>query len=548
MNNLLNEKRIGNSAIKANRQKPREALLGLGLGLFIFVLLVGCASTKTRIGRDMDVELEEWKAKATESFRIAPPAPELPSMQDFHLAEETESLLESEGSELPQIPVSELMLAREMDVGVLLRALADAADLNILVSNSVSGPVLVNLRRETRWDRLFAAIIEAHGLHYDLEDDLLRVFSLEDVQRNIAMEQALRNQLEASERRTRSEPMIIDMVRVHYADLDRLAETVRVTMQAIGLEGNLETEIASSETDEKRLLIKADSDSGQLIINGVPDDIARARELIRGLDQPAAQILIEANIVQANSQVARELGFQWGAFSTAEEGRVTLGMTESSNGFNSNFPAGFGIDEPGFIYGVNRIKGTDVLQAQLSALQQDGRLNIVSTPSITTLDQQTAVIESGEERPFVSAVGTGLASFPQIEFKRAVLRLEVTPQVIDENWVKLDINTVKDEFDDARSVVIEGTVQVPILTRSALTSLYLADGQTTVIGGLSSETQSDQEGGIPGLKNLPGFGALFRNSKSRTALNDTLIFITPHILPRAKVDENGNLSRGGSGE
>ena len=168
MNNLLNEKRIGNSAIKANRQKPREALWGLGLGLFTFVLLVGCASTKTRIGRDMDVELEEWKAKATESFRIAPPAPELPSMQDFHLAEETESLLGSEGSELPQLPVSELMLAREMDVGVLLRALADAADLNILVSNNVSCPVLVNLRRETRWDRLFAEIIEAHWFYYDL--------------------------------------------------------------------------------------------------------------------------------------------------------------------------------------------------------------------------------------------------------------------------------------------------------------------------------------------------------------------------------------------
>ncbi len=547
MNIPLSRKTVVGAASKKQRQKSRDSLLTLGAVVFTLALFAGCASTKTRIGRDLDVELEDWKAKATESFRVAPPAPELPSMQDFHAEEEVEELSISDESMLPRIPVSELMLAREMDVGVLLRALADAADLNIIVSNNVSGPVLVNLRRETRWDRLFAAIIEAHGLHYDLEDDLLRVFALEDVQRNIAMEQALRDQLEAAEQRTRSEPMVIEMMRVHYADLDRLAETVRVTMQALGLVEEPTDPVGVSESNEKRLMIRADNDSGQLIINGVPDDIARVRELVRGLDQPAAQILIEASIVQANSQVARELGFQWGAFSTAEDGRLSLGTTESGNGFNSNFPGSFSPDEPSFIYGISRVKGTDILQTQLTALQKDGRLNIVSTPSITTLDQQTAIIESGEERPFVSAVGTGIASFPQIEFKRAVLRLEVTPQVIDENWVKLDINTVKDEFDDARSVVIEGTVQVPILTRSALTSLYLADGQTTVIGGLSSETQSDQEGGIPGLKNLAGFGALFRNSSSRTSLNDTLIFITPHILPRAEVDERGNLTPRNSG-
>lgn len=502
--------------------------------LLAAILLGGCETTRPVSSLDDDA-YQQWKQIAEDSARNAPPAPEFPVMRDFHAEDAAGSAQEPLGPELPQIPVSDVVLTREMDVGVLLRALADAADLNILISNNVTGPVLVSLRRETRWDLLFEAIIDAHGLHYDLQGDLLRIFSLEDVERNIIMEQALHDQLQAAERRMRSEPMVIEMVRVHYANLDNLADSVRATMQSVVAEQDPAFEGSVPGMDSPRFMIKANNDTGQLIIHGVPADIARARELIKGLDQPAFQILIEASIVQANSDVARELGVQWGAFNVIDNGRVTLGTTPRGDGFNSNFPAQFDpTNDPGFIYGIRRVGSNQVLQAELSALEKDGRLNIVSSPSITTLDQQTAVIESGEERPFVSAVGTGLAAFPQIEFKRAVMRLEVTPHVIDENWLKLDIDTKKEDFDDNRTIIIEGSIQTPILTRSAITSLYLADGQTTVIGGLSSETESDQISGIPVLKDLPGVGGIFRNSSNRTALNDTLIFITPRILPQAE--------------
>jgi type IV pilus assembly protein PilQ len=503
--------------------------------LLMAVILLGGCETTTPVTSLDDPAYLEWKQKAEDSAKTAPPAPKFPVMQDFHADVATVIAPQPSQPVLPQIPVSDIVLTREMDVGVLLRALADAADLNILISNNVQGPVLVNLRRETRWDLLFTAIIDAHGLHYDLQGDLLRIFSLEDIERNIAMEQAIYDQLQASEKRMRSEPMVIEMVRVHYANLEKLAESVRATMQAVVAEKELGVEASPSALDRPRFMIKANNDTGQLIIHGVPSDIARARSLIKGLDQPTFQILIEASIVQANSEVARELGFQWGMFENTDNGQINIGNTPRGDGFNSNFPAQFDpSNDPGFTFGISRMSGSDVLKAQLSALQKDGKLNIVSSPSITTLDQLTAVIESGEERPFASAAGAGFSAIPQIEFKKAVLRLEVTPHVIDENWVKLDIFTTKDEFDDTRSIIIAGTLQTPILTRSALTSLYLADGQTTVIGGLSSETQSEQVSGIPGLKDLPGIGGLFRNNINRTALNDTLIFITPHILPQAE--------------
>ena len=512
-----------------NRSTPYRRVRNLCVVLAGTSLIGGCTIPVETAADDPDYKA--WKQIAEDSAWIAPPAPVFPSMRNFH-GEQAVALESSRPDPLPQIPIKNMVLTREMDVGVLLRTLADAADLNVIITKGVSGPILVSLRRETRWDRLFLAITEAHGLHYDLDDDLLRVFSLEDIQGNIAMEEALHNQLQAAERRMRSEPMVISMVRIHYADIDNLESSVRATMQSIVADQDPTDEGSAPGIERTGFMVKADTDTGQLIMHGIPADIAQARRLIQGLDQPTYQIMIEMSIVQANNVVAHQLGVQWGVFDITNGGDLTLGTTPNLSGFNSNFPAGFDRLGPGFIYGASRVKGNQILQAQLSALQKDGRLNILSRPSVTTLDQLTAVIESGEERPFASAAGSGIAAVSQVEFKKAVLRLEVTPHVIDENWVKLDINTTKDDFDDTRSIIIDGNIQTPILTRSAITSLYLANGQTTVIGGLSTETKSLQEEGIPFLKSIPGLGAMFRSREGNDAFTDTLIFITPHILPR----------------
>lgn len=502
-------------------------------GILVSCLLFGSCTFEKPTAVD-DATYRAWKEVAEGSPMNVPPAPDFPPMLDFH-GDEVAALESSVPDPLPQIAVKNMVMSREMDVGVLLRALADAADLNIILSNNVSGPIRVSLRRETRWDQLFTAITEGHGLHYKLQNDLLRVYAVEDIQREIAMQQALEEQLQAAEKRKRAEPMIMSMVRVRYADLENLANSVQATMQSIVAVQDQTAEGATSNNEGSTFMVKADTDSGQLIMHGIPSDIARANRLIQSLDQPTHQILIEASIVQANNEVARQLGVQWGVFDTSGSGSVTTGITPRADGFNSNFPAEFDPLGSGFIYGASRVRGSQILQAQLSALQRDGRLNIVSRPSITTLDQLTATIESGEERPFATAAGTGIAAVSQIEFKKATLRLEVTPHVIDNNWVKLDLNTTKDDFDDTRSIIIDGNIQVPILTRSATTSLYLANGQTTVIGGLSSETESLQEEGIPFLKSVPGVGAMFRNQSGRNGFTDTLIFITPHILPRASI-------------
>lgn len=510
----------------------RKSFFKLSL-VTLTALTVGSCTIDSQSASENET-LKAWKDVAASSPTAVPAAPRLPPMPVF--ADERANALEASLPEaLPQIPVKNMVLTREMDVGVLLRALADAADLNIIVSNNVSGSIRVNLRRETRWDRLFLAITEGNGLHYELREDLLRIYSVQDIQNKVAMEEALQNQLDAAEKRMRSEPMIMRMVRIRYADLESLTNSVRETMQAIVTADSESDETAGDSilpgNQRTNFMVKADTDSGQLIMHGIPSDIAQAEQLIHQLDRPTHQILIEATIVQANDEVARQLGMQWGVFDGGNGGSA-IGITPQEGGFNSNFPAGFDPLGSGFIFGASRVRGSQVLQAQLSALQREGRLNIISRPSITTLDQRTATIESGEERPFATAAGAGIAAVAQVQFKKATLRLEVTPHVIDQNWVKLDLNTTKDDFDDTRSIIIDGNVQVPILTRSAITSLYLANGQTTVIGGLSAETETRQKEGVPVLKNIPGLGAMFRNSSDRNGFNDTLIFITPHVLPQ----------------
>ena len=512
-------------------------------GVLGATMLIGSCSiplqNPTKTASD-DSSYKAWKRAAANSASSAPPAPNFSSLQNFQ-AKKADSLESSKSELLPKISIKSMVLRREMDIGVLLRTLADAADLNVIISNNISGPVHVSLRHETRWDHLFLALTEARGIQYDLKDDILSIFSAQDIQGQIAMEQALHDQLVVAEKRKRSEPMAVEMIRIHYANLDSLTASVSATMQAVTRDPDSADKSTPNNNEASSFTIKADKNTGQVIIHGVPSDMAQARKLIQGLDQPSYQIQIEAVIVQANNEIARQLGVQWGVFDTSSNGEIATGSTPNVDGFNSNFPAGFDPTGSGFIYGLSRVRGSQLLQAQLSALQKDGRLNIVSRPSITTLDQLTAIIESGEERPFASAAGSGVSAVSQVEFKKAALRLEVTPHVIDTNWVKLDINTTKDEFDDTRSVIVEGNVQTPILTRSAITSLYLATGQTTVIGGLSSESESLQEEGIPFLKNIPGLGAMFRNSSNRNSFSDTLIFLTPHILP-----SSDNSSRFGS--
>ena len=210
---------------------------------------------------------------------------------------------------------------------------------------------------------------------------------------------------------------------------------------------------------------------------------------------------------------------------------VTPGSGESVNptsGTMGNFPAGLtATDVAGNLLGLDLgfvlESGTgNILSVQLQALEDEGQLNILSSPNITTLDNQEAFIESGRDIPYQSVEDDEV----KIEYKKAVLRLEVTPHVIDNETVKMEIFVTKDDVDFTQSVGFNPS----IITKRARTGVILFNGQTTVIGGLSKEQASGEEYGVPYLKDVPGLGVLFKGTNKDNAKEELLIFITPHVL------------------
>jgi type IV pilus assembly protein PilQ len=173
--------------------------------------------------------------------------------------------------------------------------------------------------------------------------------------------------------------------------------------------------------------------------------------------------------------------------------------------------------------------GDSLLSVQLQALQEEGKLNILSSPSITTLENQVAFIESGDRIP-IQTVENGEVN---IEYVQATLRLEVTPNIIDKETLKLKILTNKDEPDFTQTVAGNPT----IITRKAETNVILFNGQTTVIGGLSEDKTLTDNTGIPYLKDVPGLGWLFGSKGKANEMDELLIFITPYILEERTAEQ-----------
>jgi type IV pilus assembly protein PilQ len=260
--------------------------------------------------------------------------------------------------------------------------------------------------------------------------------------------------------------------------------------------------------------------------------------MIVELDRPTQQILIEAHIVETTSRTARELGVQWGGlyFNAARNYWVTPnainsiapgtdGTVNPTPGAGINFPANLGNalqTGTGLTLGIIGQNNNGILALQLSALEEEGKLNILSSPSITTLDNLKAIIQSGDQVPIPKVERESV----EIVYKSALLSLEVTPHVIHDNALKLDIVTTKDELDFSRPIQNYPT----IVSKRAATNVILYDGQTTVIGGLKKNTSQKRNAGVPWARRIPLLGNLFQNDGRRDQMEEILIFITPHIL------------------
>lgn len=471
------------------------------------LLISGCSHSKKP---QDDSFFEKWREMAQESQGYSPPQREgLVEITDIFT---TVDLEEEETPEPDRpLPTNQVTLKlRDVDVRIVLRALATAADKNIIMSQNVRGSMNLNIQNAP-WDEAFLSVMRTQGLIYNWEGSIIRVMSVEDMRKDIEIENVHNERVAILSEARRMEPMQTSVVRIRYSKAEALKE-------------NLEKFLTRDQDGNIRGSVDVDEHNNALVIQAIADDTQRMLRLLQSLDQPRPQVLLKAHIVEATKDTARDLGVQWGGFYRSDviAGRntqFTVGE-DTSISFPAALPPGEGaiLD---LSYGV---LGGNILELQLTALQSQGKLNILSSPSITTLDNQMAFTENGEKIPFLSRVDEG---DPRVSFEDAVLRLEITPNIIDQDQLRLAIKVLKDEVDTSRDVLGNPF----IIKKQTQTNLVVANGETIVISGLSRERQNLNLDGVPGLMDVPGLGALFRRDSRSQFMEEVLIFITPHILP-----------------
>jgi type IV pilus assembly protein PilQ len=484
------------------------------------MLAWGCAQQKPM--EQTEQFMEKWRARAQESKGFSPgPAAATSRLKELAPAPEPKAAgrqieLDRERP-LPTKPISLKM--SNVDVTTLLRALARAADVNIILNDKITGRSNLNIS-QAPWDQVFLGILRTHNLSYAWQGDIIRIMTADDLEEELRKE-SRRRELQIAE------APLTRIVPIKFASAEKLQE-------------NMKSFLTVDRSNKPIGSILVDQHTNSLLINALPKDMATILAVVEKLDKPTSQVLIEAYIVEANKDVARELGVQWGGAvkisNINDAGYITgSGNNALGQGINTqvNPTTGNVVDLPvgpapfsglaatslGLIY---QNVGNVLLAAQLTALQDEGKLTILSSPSITTIDNQTALIESGRDVPF-QTVSDGEVN---IEYKKAVLSLKVTPHVIDSTSLKLMVKVNKDEVDFSRQVLGNPT----IVTKNAETNVIQSDGQTLVIGGLNKETNTDDRSGTPFLMDIPGLQWLFQTKGYQNQKEDLLIFITPTIL------------------
>ena len=515
-----------------------KCCLALAIAIISGFIITGCAGDKAV---KKDPFFEKWETMA-ETSRGHSPAPELRTIESSGVEpkKRTDSVIEKDVPSEKFLPVTKItMNMRQAPLNTFLQAMAKIAGLNILVKNDVKGEVTFDFK-DVPWDQVFLSILRNQGLNYVWEGSIIRVMTAEDV------EQDLKRKTQRAGM-SQVEPLMSEIINISYAD-------------AKGLKENLQEFLTKDKDGKPRGMIRVDEHNNALIIQAIRDDLVRMMPIIEKIDRPTPQILIKANIVETTQDTARNLGIQWGGMTRRGIGNRDLyvtpggtipitdgvmkapnpiggGYTPSSGsggigsqGFGVNFPATMSATASGTLGLMFGTLGGNILEMQLSALQSEGKLNILSSPSITTLDNQKAFTENGAKVPYVTEEqGTGGAVTKSVKFEDVVLRLEITPHVIDGRNLKMKILVKKDEVDESDAHKVQGNPR--IIKKQTETSLIIRNGETIVISGLTKQKRTDTGSGIPLFKDIPLLGWLFKGEGKSESMEEVLIFITPTILP-----------------
>jgi type IV pilus assembly protein PilQ len=405
---------------------------------------------------------------------------------------------------------------QDIDVRSVLQLIADFTNLNLVASDTVQGGITLRLQN-VPWDQALDLVLKTKGLDKRKVGSVLLIAPADEI---AARE---RQELESMKQVAELAPLRRELLQVNYAKAKDIADLFKsVTRQQ-----------AEGAEEKERGSVTVDARTNSIIAYQTQDRLDELRRIVAQLDIPVRQVMIEARIVEANVGYDKALGVRWGG-STNLKGKsnyTTYGLDDNGDEAG-NTGTNLGPNTP-FVdlsaanatsgFGIGFVTGNTLLDLELSAMEKTGNGEIVSQPKVVTSDKETAKILKGTEIPYQEASSSGATT---VSFKQAALSLEVTPQITPDNRIIMEVKVNKDEPDYLNTVL-----GVPPIKKNEVNAkVLISDGETIVIGGVFSNTQSKVVDKVPFLGDVPYIGRLFRRDVVSEQKSELLVFLTPRIM------------------
>ncbi|WDH53842.1 type IV pilus secretin PilQ [Pseudomonas chlororaphis] len=402
---------------------------------------------------------------------------------------------------------------QDIEVRSVLQLIADFTNLNLVASDTVQGGITLRLQN-VPWDQALDLVLKTKGLDKRKVGNVLLVAPADEI---AARE---RQELESQKQIADLEPLRRELLQVNYAKAAEIAKLFQSVTRA-------------EDKSDERGSITVDERTNNIIAYQTRERLDELRRIVSQLDIPVRQVMIEARIVEANVDYDKSLGVRWGGSIQNQGNWNASGVSNGANGSSTIGTPGSTSSNSPFVdlgttantsgLGIAFITDNVLLDLELTAMEKTGNGEIVSQPKVVTSDKETAKILKGTEIPYQEAASSGATS---VSFKEASLSLEVTPQITPDNRIIMEVKVTKDEPDYLNKVQ-----DVPPIKKNEVNAKVLInDGETIVIGGVFSNTQSKVVDKVPFLGDVPYLGRLFRRDVVSEKKSELLVFLTPRIM------------------
>jgi type IV pilus assembly protein PilQ len=421
-----------------------------------------------------------------------------------------EKILTTDNNNFAGEPIS--LDFQDVPVRQVLQIISQVNGFNLVTTDTVTGNVTISLSG-VPWDQALDMILKIKGLDKRLEGNILLIAPTEELTARETQ------QLQAKQQVAELAPLVSTNIQINYAKAVDMATILK----------NAENTVLTP-----RGTVSVDDRTNTLLLRDTQLSIDEAKALIKALDIPIKQVLIESRMVTVRDNVGEQFGVRWG-FNDKQDDSGVSGSLEGAQSIasgiipsltdrlNVNLPVSNPAGSIGFQ--IARLVDGTILDLELSALESENKGEIIASPRITVANQHEAYIEQGTEIPYVQATSSGATS---VEFKKAVLSLKVTPHITPDNRIILDLVITQDTRGETVSTSTGNAVSID--TQEISTQVLVENGETIVLGGIFQQTTADDVSKVPLLGDLPILGHLFKNTSVISEKRELLIFVTPKIL------------------